>query len=188
MRTAAERGAHMVSNRYARGRRWSPVWSLLSILALVLAACSGSTEELPQTPGDGVQVDMARANWSTGYFQAAIVAELLGELGYEVTDPAQTEMAPDAFFPALAAGEVDVWVNTWIPSHGAFLAESTTGGGTIADRRDGNSSGNGSRGTGSGGHERSILWRHTRPREGPGGAWRLHAVRFVGGPHESRFR
>ena len=113
--------------------RWWPVWSLLSVLVLVLAACSSSAEEVPQTPGDGVQVDMARANWSTGYFQAAIVADLLGELGYEVTDPAETEMAPDVFFPALAAGEVDMWVNTWIPSHGAFLGESTSGGGTIAD-------------------------------------------------------
>ena len=133
MRTPAERGAHMVSNRYARGRRWSPVWSLLSILALAMAACSGSAEEVPQTPGDGGQVDMARANWSTGYFQAAIVAELLGELGYEVTDPALEEMAPDDFYPALAAGEVDMWVNTWIPSHDGFLAESTADSGTIAD-------------------------------------------------------
>ena len=117
----------------ARGRRWSPVWSLFLVLAVALAACSGSAEAVPQTPGDGVQVDMARANWSTGYFQAAIVTELLGELGYEVTDPAQTEMAPDLFFPALAAGDVDMWVNTWIPSHGAFLRDSTASGGTIAD-------------------------------------------------------
>jgi glycine betaine/proline transport system substrate-binding protein len=98
--------------------------SLLAVLALVLAACSGSAEEASDTPGDGVEVKMARADWSTGYFQAAIVAELLSELGYEVTDPAQAEMAPSDFYPTVAAGDVDLWVNSWMPSHEVFIPQS----------------------------------------------------------------
>ena len=39
------------------------------------------------TPGDGVEVTMGRANWSTGYFQAELYRQLLTELGYNVSDP-----------------------------------------------------------------------------------------------------
>ena len=38
-------------------------------------------------PGAGVSVRTARANWSTGYFQAEVYRALLEELGYEVSDP-----------------------------------------------------------------------------------------------------
>jgi glycine betaine/proline transport system substrate-binding protein len=93
-------------------------------LILVLAACSGSGEEVPQTPGDGIKINMARANWSTGYFQAAIVEALLGELGYDVADPARAEMPPGDFYPALADGDVDLWVNSWMPSHEVFIPQS----------------------------------------------------------------
>ena len=58
---------------------------------------------------------MARANWSEGYFQAAIYHHLLEELGYDVNDPADREMAPGDFYPALARGEVDLWANSWYP-------------------------------------------------------------------------
>jgi glycine betaine/proline transport system substrate-binding protein len=67
---------------------------------------------------------MARANWSTGYFQAAVVEALLGELGYDVTDPAQAEMPPSDFYPALADGDLDLWVNSWMPSHEVFIPQS----------------------------------------------------------------
>ena len=33
-------------------------------------------------PGEGVSVNMARANWNTGYFQAEVYKALLEELGY----------------------------------------------------------------------------------------------------------
>jgi hypothetical protein len=33
-------------------------------------------------PGAGVPVTTARANWTSGYFEAEVVAALLGELGY----------------------------------------------------------------------------------------------------------
>ena len=39
-------------------------------------------------PGEGVDVTAARANWSSGYFQAEMYKLLLEELGYNVSDPA----------------------------------------------------------------------------------------------------
>ncbi len=76
---------------------------------------------------------MARANWDTGYFQAAVFSALLEELGYEVSDPAASEMAPDEFYPRLASGEFDFWVNGWFPAHDPMLAEGVgTDGTTVA--------------------------------------------------------
>ncbi|MDE0578939.1 MAG: glycine betaine/L-proline ABC transporter substrate-binding protein ProX [bacterium] len=70
-----------------------------------------------QTPEEGAQVKMARAYWWTGFLQAAIYRDLLIELGYDVSDPAQATLAPETFYPALARGEYDFWVNGWFPHH-----------------------------------------------------------------------
>jgi glycine betaine/proline transport system substrate-binding protein len=122
----------MVS-RTGRNRQRRHGFSVVLVLTLVLTACTSSAQELPQTPGTGIQIEMARANWSTGYFQAAIVEALLGELGYAVSDPAQTEVAPSDFYPGLASGDHDLWVNAWIPSHESFLAEPMSDGSVTAN-------------------------------------------------------
>ncbi len=88
--------------------------ALSAALALVLAAC-GTAED------DSGAVSMARANWSSGYMQAAIYAELIEELGYEVTDPADNTLDPNAFYPALGTGQYDLWVNGWFPLHDLYL-------------------------------------------------------------------
>ena len=72
-------------------------------------------------PGEGLRIRMARAQWSTGYFQAALYRALLEELGYEVTDPASLEMPPSTAYLALAGGDFDLWVNGWFPSHDPYL-------------------------------------------------------------------
>ena len=72
-------------------------------------------------PGAGVEVRMARGNWSTGYMQAAIFRTLLAELGYSVSDPAEAELSPSDFYPALARGEYDFWANGWFPNHDKFI-------------------------------------------------------------------
>lgn len=66
-------------------------------------------------------MSMARGNWSTGYMQAAIFRALLQELGYSVTDPAEAEIGPRDFYPALARGEYDLWANGWFPNHDDFV-------------------------------------------------------------------
>ena len=90
-------------------------------------------EEAGKGPGAGVSVTMARANWSTGYLQAAIYAALLEELGYEVSDPADLELAPSNAFVAMANGEFDFWVNSWFPNHDQFLAAAMPDGSLVSD-------------------------------------------------------
>jgi glycine betaine/proline transport system substrate-binding protein len=97
------------------------------IIALLVGACGGAdTEIVNQTPGEGISVTMARANWDTGYFQAAVYRRLLEELGYEVNDPADNELGPDEFYPSLAMGDFDFWPNGWFPLHDEYLADSMT--------------------------------------------------------------
>ena len=85
-------------------------------------------------PGEGVSVTMARANWSTGYMQAAIYKALMEELGYEVNEPAEMEMAPSAFFTALGEGEVDFWANSWYPGHASWWNNELTDGTTVGEK------------------------------------------------------
>ena len=72
-------------------------------------------------PGEGVSVTMARADWSTGYMQAAIYHHLLEELGYEVSEPADLELSPANAYVAMAEGAFDFWANSWTPNHDPFL-------------------------------------------------------------------
>ena len=48
------------------------------------------------TPGEGVSVAQARVDWSTGYMQAAIYNQLLEELGYDVSEPADLQIQRDS--------------------------------------------------------------------------------------------
>ncbi|NDJ62921.1 MAG: glycine betaine/L-proline ABC transporter substrate-binding protein ProX, partial [Chloroflexi bacterium] len=68
------------------------------------------------------ELRMARANWDTGYFQAAIFEDLLTELGYDVT--VVGDLGADVFYQAVSEGEdVDLWANGWLPLHGVFLTD-----------------------------------------------------------------
>ena len=60
---------------------------------------------------------MARADWSSGYFQAQVLKQLLEELGYQVTEPSAREMPLSQAYIAIAEGDVDLWANSWYPSH-----------------------------------------------------------------------
>ena len=84
-------------------------------------------------PGDGVRVTMARADRASGYFQAELYRALLGELGYEVSDPADFEAGPSIVYPAMAAGRVDFWVNGRYPHHDRFLARQLPDGSAVRD-------------------------------------------------------
>jgi glycine betaine/proline transport system substrate-binding protein len=64
-------------------------------------------------------IQMARANWDTGWFQAEIYTQLLEELGFEVTEA--EVMSPADFYPAVAEGTVDMWPNGWFPLHNPEL-------------------------------------------------------------------
>ena len=68
-------------------------------------------------PGEGVSVNIGRANWSTGYFQAAVFKTLLEELGYQVGEPGANEHAPAEAYALMASGQFDFWTNSWYPNH-----------------------------------------------------------------------
>ena len=78
-------------------------------------------------------MSLARANWDTGYFQAAVYKTLLEELGYSVTDPSAAELIPAEFYPALAEAKYDLWVNGWFPLHDEFLAGELPSGSLVGD-------------------------------------------------------
>lgn len=80
---------------------------------------TGQPANEPNEPGT---IRLAQADWNTGWFQAAIYQQLLEELGYDVSDP--ETLSPDMFYPALAAGEYDLWVNGWFPLHSPNISEA----------------------------------------------------------------
>jgi glycine betaine/proline transport system substrate-binding protein len=101
-------------------KRTNVLVAAAATFVLMLSACA--------TEDDGGPVKIARANWSSGYMQAAIYAALIEELGHEVTDPAAAELSPYSFYPALAAGQYDLWSNGWFPLHNIYLeGENVTG-------------------------------------------------------------
>ena len=141
-------------------KHWRVWLALFAALALVVAACgndddgvepaapeeeapaaaeeeapAAAEEEAPAAamPGEGVSVTMARANWPQGYMQAAIYRALLQELGYDVSDPADLELAPSNAFLAMAEGEFDFWVNTWRPNHDNFTSAELSDGSLVSD-------------------------------------------------------
>ncbi len=120
----------------------------LAAFALVIAACGGDggtadttaagTDATEPTgdmsmPGEGVSVVEAKANWNTEDMVVEVVRQLLGELGYEVTDPRQNELAPPVFYLDLAAGEYDFWINGWFPNHTPFLDGDLPDGSKVGD-------------------------------------------------------
>ncbi len=84
-------------------------------------------------PGEGVSITPGRADWTTGYFQNEVIAELMRELGYEVSNPSERELNANNGFLAMAEGDIDYWANSWIPGHQQFWNAELSDGSIIAD-------------------------------------------------------
>ena len=80
-------------------------------------------------PGNGEPVVLARATWDTGWFQAAVLAQILVDLGYTVVGPTTTEN--EDFYAGVAAGEIDLWANGWFPLHDDLLDSSASAGARV---------------------------------------------------------
>lgn len=89
--------------------------------------------EAAKLPGEGVSVVMARANWSTGYFQAELVRQMMQMLGYEVSDPTDLELGPNLAYLAMAQGDADFWVNSWYPGHNSWLRAELPDGSLVGE-------------------------------------------------------
>lgn len=142
-------------------KRWTKLLLLLAAFSLFAAACGGDDgddeavdteetaaptatteamveeepmeEEMSMTPGDGVSVTMARADWSTGYFQAQVYKQMLEELGYDVSEPSEAELGPSLAYLAMAEGDVDFWANSWYPGHNSWWEPELPDGSTVGD-------------------------------------------------------
>jgi glycine betaine/proline transport system substrate-binding protein len=86
-----------------------------TLLFLLIACLSMPAFAAHHMPGEGVEVQPARATWNTGYFQEALVRTGLKELGYEVNDP--KELQNPLFYQSVMLGDVDYWTNGWFPNH-----------------------------------------------------------------------
>ncbi len=84
-------------------------------------------------PGEGVSVTMAKADWVTEDPNAYVAHNLLEELGYDVSDPADLELGPANAYIAMAQGDADFWINSWYPGHNSWLANELPDGSTVGD-------------------------------------------------------
>jgi glycine betaine/proline transport system substrate-binding protein len=98
-----------------------------------MAEDDGDMEEMSATPGEGTNITMARADWSTGYFQAQLYKQLLEELGYGVTEPSELELGPSLAYLGMTQGDFDFWVNSWYPGHGSWWAPELPDGSTVGE-------------------------------------------------------
>ena len=98
-----------------------------------------TTEEAPADdspaaqPGEGVEVTMARADWTTGYFQAEVYKLMLEELGFTVSQPSELEISPSLAYLAMSQGDIDFWVNSWYPGHNSWLEAERPDGSKVGD-------------------------------------------------------
>ena len=102
-------------------RRTLILCSLSALALLAMGAVVPASGQPEEDPVEANTVRMARATWDTGWFQAEVYRLLLMRLGYRVEGPVTMEN-PD-FYRAVAAGEVDLWVNGWFPTHDGLIEE-----------------------------------------------------------------
>lgn len=97
-----------------------------AILRMTTGAATVAMMALPMTasadshmmPGSGTTIDMARASWDTGWWQAEVYSQLFQELGYDVSRITTLDNPP--FYQTVAQGDVDLWVNGWFPLHNSY--------------------------------------------------------------------
>ena len=82
---------------------------VLSILTVVLFGSYANAKT----------INMARANWDTGYFHAEIYKIGLEKLGYKI--PKLKDVKPGVFYVAAAAGYIDLWVNGWVKTQATYI-------------------------------------------------------------------
>ena len=143
-----------------KDKRWLHWLALVIVAAFAVSSCGGSDDSDSGSDADdgmaddgdmaddgmaddgdmaddgmaaGEMVVMGRADWATGYFQAQIYMQLLEELGYSVSEPADKELGPSLAYLAMANGEMDFWANSWYPLHLTWLAAELPDGSNVRD-------------------------------------------------------
>lgn len=83
--------------------------------------------------GEGVSITMAKADWSTEDPNAYVARAILQEMGYEVSDPAELTLGPSNAYVAMAQGDADFWINSWMPGHSSWLANTLPDDSAVGD-------------------------------------------------------
>jgi len=104
---------------------------LSGLIILILTAVACGKRQNSRTPDRPLV--MGRGDWSTSYFHAALMRNLVQQLGYEVTEPAEYELGPRQAYLAMAQGDIDFWANGWYPLHTKWLLNELPDGSSIAD-------------------------------------------------------
>ena len=76
---------------------------------------------------------MARAPWASEYIPGEIVRQILIQIGYSVSAPADRELNPDVAYRAIADSSVHFWANSWYPSHLAWHEQELDDGSRAGD-------------------------------------------------------
>ncbi|MEL6983638.1 MAG: glycine betaine ABC transporter substrate-binding protein [Actinomycetota bacterium] len=76
---------------------------------------------------------MGKADWTTEDPNAYVIHNLMEELGYDVTDPADLELGPSNAYLAMAQGDMDFWINSWYPGHRSWLEADLPDGSKVGD-------------------------------------------------------
>jgi glycine betaine/proline transport system substrate-binding protein len=93
-------------------------FALGTAAAFAMTAAAVTSDVAAQEPGEGKSIDMARATWDTGWFQAEIYKQMFEKLGYDVTKVRTLDNPP--FYQAVGQGDIDLWVNGWFPLHNTY--------------------------------------------------------------------
>ncbi len=92
--------------------------ALSAAAAFAMTATATTSDVAAQEPGEGKSIEMARATWDTGWFQAEIYKQMFEQLGYDVSQVRTLDNPP--FYQAVGQGDIDLWVNGWFPLHDTY--------------------------------------------------------------------
>ncbi|NEQ44505.1 MAG: glycine betaine/L-proline ABC transporter substrate-binding protein ProX [Leptolyngbya sp. SIOISBB] len=110
-------------SKFFAGHRTSRLAQLLgAIFGLMLVCVLQGLPSVQAAPA----INIARPTWDTGWFQAEVYRELLGQLGYAVNAP--KTLSNEQFYEQAAAGEMDLWASGWFPLHDRYLEQPNIAG------------------------------------------------------------
>jgi len=90
-----------------------------TLASLLLATTAMAPAIAQDQPGSGTEIIMAQPTWDTGWFHTEIFRQMLGELGYSVSEVLTLDNP--AFYQSVAFGDVTLWVDGWFPIHNPYI-------------------------------------------------------------------
>ena len=89
-------------------------------VSLIAAGCGAAeTESMEDTVGKGQEIELAYVEWDDAVATNHVVAQVLEDLGYDVT---LTPLDNAIMWEAVSTGEADAMLSAWLPgTHGAQI-------------------------------------------------------------------